>query len=142
MPRSRGYLLVEALVALALLAAMATLTLHAIVRGAETARSAAFQARASVAADELASRLRLLDRAGRGEAATSGWVSGACQAEHAAGAAAGVVARRQWLAEVACALPAAALRIRPRSAGGVWVELRWEDPAAEPRAQFVRRAVP
>ncbi len=142
MPRDPGFSLLEALVALGLLATISATALHVLLGGVHSAREAAYRTQAVLLAEELIARARLVPPAERAAAlAGGGWRGlGECSApEPAARARGGRLALSAWRAEVACTLPEAEARI-DAGADRLTVAIRWRPAHAEEPAEVTLEA--
>jgi len=137
MPRDPGFSLLEALVALGLLAAVSATALHVLFSGVHSAREAAYRTQAVRLAEELIERARLVPPAERAAALDgSGWRrAGHCPAPDPVARARGDrLALDAWRAEIACTLPAAEARI-DAEADRLAVAIRWRPAHAEEPAE-------
>ncbi|MFP4146457.1 MAG: hypothetical protein ACLFSI_01940 [Halorhodospira sp.] len=134
MPRISGLSMLEALIALGLLSAMAATALHVLLEGVHSARNAAYRAQAVLLAEELIARAHLLPPDQR--AAALARVEGPAPREGcavpppAARARGDRLALEAWRAELACALPRAEARIEA-GPERVKVTLRWQPAGRE-----------
>ncbi|ABM62589.1 hypothetical protein Hhal_1825 [Halorhodospira halophila SL1] len=130
MPRHSGFTLLEALVALGLLAGVAAVSLLALYGGVHGARDAGYHVRATLLAEELIARARLVapDQRAAALAAVDAGDIDACQPPSVKDQPRGdVVDADGWRAEVACQLPQAEVSAEA-AADRIRVELRWQAP--------------
>ncbi|WP_238636671.1 hypothetical protein [Halorhodospira sp. 9621] len=130
MPRHSGFTMLEALVALGLLAGVAAVSLQALLGGVHGARDAAYHVRATLLAEELITRARLVapDQRSADLAEVDAGDVGTCQPPSVGDQARGdVVDADGWRAEVACQLPQAEVSVEA-GADRIRVELRWQAP--------------
>ncbi|MCG5531177.1 type II secretion system GspH family protein [Halorhodospira halochloris] len=132
-PRSRGFSLVESLVALGLLASVAVALSQQISASIAQAHQSALHHRAVLAAEEITSLAMLLNAQGDSAAVnTSGWQGGDCT-QHEALSSQPTISTSAWLNELSCSLPGSQAKVTS-STQQLTVRVRWRrDANAEHR---------